>query len=434
MELFEHASQTSNLASAPLAHRLRPDSLNDFIGQGQVLGEDSPLKKMILKGIVPNLILWGPPGVGKTTFAEILSKYIKADFLSLNAVATGAKDIREIGEKAQQKRAVYQTQTLVFIDEVHRLNRAQQDVLLPYIEKGAFTFIGATTENPSFQLTSALLSRSRLVVFERHNGTALAKILDRAFQVLEKEKSQVLTPEAQDYLLQIADGDARSLINSIEYIDSYISADNSVLLPFDPVRLKDFLSKNSFIYDRNDTHYDTISAFIKAIRGSDADAAIYYLARMIKGGEDPLFIARRLVISASEDIGNADPRALSLAIAGMQAVDLVGLPEAGINLAQVTTYLATAPKSNRSYMALNKALAEIEVSGNLKIPQSVRNAPTQMMKNLGYGKDYLYAHDHPKGYAPQQFLPDELKDKKFYEPVERGYEKHITDFMKWLKS
>ncbi|MCB0349103.1 MAG: replication-associated recombination protein A [Bdellovibrionales bacterium] len=434
MELFTHASQNHKSDNAPLAHRLRPSSLEDFIGQGQVLGENSPLKKMILKGIVPNLILWGPPGVGKTTFAELLSKYIKADFLSLNAVATGAKEIREIGERAKEKRAMYQTQTLVFIDEVHRLNRAQQDVLLPYIEKGVFTFLGATTENPSFQLTSALLSRSRLVVFERHNTESLRKILDRAFLIMQKNKADILTQDAEDYLLQIADGDARTLINSIEYIENYLRADENILLPFDHIKLKDFLSKDSFVYDRNDSHYDTISAFIKSIRGSDADAAIYYLARMLKGGEDPLFIARRLVILASEDVGNADPKALGIATAGMQAVEFVGLPECAINLAQVVTYLATAPKSNRSYLSLKKAQAEVEASGNLKIPTGIRNAPTQLMKNLGYGKDYLYSHDHPKGYAKQQFLPTEIKDLVFYEPVDRGYEKHINEFIKWLKS
>lgn len=441
MDLFEHSAHhsRSSLIATPLAELLRPKSLDDMVGQSHVLGKDKALYKILKNGNLPSMIIWGPPGCGKTSFAELLAKMFEGEFISLNAISTGAKAIREEGQKAHERRIHYNKKSIVFIDEIHRLNKSQQDVLLPFVEKGDIVLIGATTENPSFEVNSALLSRSRLVVFKDLNETDIDTLIKKAFQAKKIVSTEILSPKAQNVLVKLANGDGRRAINLSEQIIFFYEAciagaQSDVDWPLSDENLEEALPGMSLYYNKDDEHYDTISAFIKSIRGSDPDAGLYYLARMIKGGEDPKFIARRLVVLASEDVGNADPRALSIAVAGLQAVEFVGLPEAAINLGQVVCYLASAPKSNRSYLGIKKALAEVERSGNLEIPKAVRNAPTKIMKNLGYGEGYQYAHDGKKGWKQEQFLPDEIKGTVYYEPVERGFEKNIIEYRKWLKS
>ena len=434
MDLFDQNLHSDT--DRPLAERLRPKALEQVVGQEEVLKKDSWLRKSLESDQFPSLILWGPPGTGKTTFAKIIATHTKKQFIALNAIATGAKEIREICESAKTQKKMYQRGTVLFVDEIHRLNRAQQDVFLPYVESGDIVLIGATTENPSFEVNSALLSRSRVIVFKRHSDESLLHILESAFKEYELSISDIFKDDSLDYILQLADGDARRLLNRAEEIILYYenSSDKSQF-PVDVTRLKDLLGSKTLYHDKSgESHYDTISAFIKSIRGSDIDAALYYLARLIEGGEDPKFIARRLVILASEDVGNADPRALSVATAGFQAVEMIGYPECGINLAQVVVYLASAPKSNSSYMGLKRAQAEVQKSGQLPIPLSVRNAPTKLMKEQGYGKDYNYAHEGEKGWQNQQFLPDDLQGKKFYESKGLGFEKKMNEYLDWLKS
>ncbi|MGE0631322.1 MAG: replication-associated recombination protein A [Pseudobdellovibrionaceae bacterium] len=438
MDLFNHANTQNPDAQTPLAEKLRPRTLEQMLGQPKIVGTHSPWRKLLTSGKIPSLILWGPPGCGKTTFALLLGQYLKAQVDLENAIDLGAKALRELGEAARNRRLGYSQATLLFIDEIHRLNKSQQDVLLPYVERGDLTLVGATTENPSYELNAALLSRCRVLVSERLSESDLLSLVDRAMQMSSAKKREVLTPESEKSLLTLADGDARRLLNLLEVIIDFYKIETSgiseISWPLNPETLSEILDRPSLRYDKSaDEHYDCISAFIKSIRGSDPDAALYYLARMIKGGEDPVFIARRLVVLASEDIGNADPRALSLAVAGLQAVELVGWPEGRINLAQVVTYLASAPKSNRSYMALNKAQEIVEQTGTLPVPLALRSAKTKTMKELGYGKGYLYSHEGERGYLPQQFLPDQIKDIKLYEPTDHGFEKNITQYLAWLR-
>lgn len=414
-----------------------------MLGQPKILGENTPWRKLISSGQIPSLILWGPPGSGKTTFALLVTKYLEAEVINQNAIEMGAKALRELGEAARRRRIEYQRKTVLFIDEIHRLNKAQQDVLLPFVERGDLLLIGATTENPSYELNSALLSRCRILVFERLTHHDLSALFGRACAQKKIEPEKVLTADALVALSEMADGDGRRLITMADVIINYqltIASETEseeVTANCRPLTVEDLpkiLDVPHLRYDKTaDEHYDTVSAFIKSVRGSNPDAAIYYLARMIKGGEDPVFIARRLVILASEDIGNADPRALTLAISGLQAVELVGWPEARICLAQVTTYLASAPKSNRSYMAIGDALEYVEKTGSLPIPLSLRSAKTSAMKNLGYGKDYKYSHNGEKGYVEQEFLPEDARDQKFYEPTDHGFEKNIRQYLEWLK-
>lgn len=424
------------LYDQPLAERLRPQTLADFVGQRHLLEDGSPLlKNLRASDYLPSLILWGPPGTGKTTFARLLSYESKAHFISCNAIETGAKNLREIGLQAHNRRIQFREKTILFIDEIHRLNKSQQDVLLPFTESGDFSLIGATTENPSYELNSALLSRAQVILFKKLSNVDLEVLLQRAAQLLQIELSEVFTFEARKAFLSGVGGDARQLLNFFESV-AHIFKNKSqpTLFPIQLVDLEKLNFSPQIRYDKSgDEHHDTISAFIKSIRGSDPDAAIYYLARMLTGGEDPVFIARRLVVLASEDIGNADPKALSLAVAGLQAVELVGMPEARINLAQVTVYLASAPKSNRSYVAINEALRYVEQTGALPIPLSLRSAQTQLVKKFGFGEDYKYSHDSARGYIRQQFLPDEVKDQKFYEPSNHGFEKNIQQYLAWLK-
>jgi putative ATPase len=441
MDLFS-SLPAENLPGTPLAEKLRPKSRSQLLGQPKVLQQ---INRYVQSGFLPSLILWGPPGTGKTTLAQALAADFKAEFVSINAVESGAKALKEIGEAARMRRLQYQMQTILFVDEIHRFNKAQQDVLLPFVEKGDVILIGATTENPSYELNRALLSRCRLVVFQRHDEKSLQEILANAWnsELKDLPLEQGMTAPAQALLLQKADGDARRLLIAIEEIVATIRSQSGAAsessttvppLPLNEDDIQKILGQTPIGYDRqSDQHYDVISAFIKSVRGSDVDAALYYLARMLKGGEDPVFISRRLVILASEDIGNGDPRALQVAIAGAQAVELVGLPEGAISLAQVVTYLASAPKSNRSYMALKAAQDYVERTGTPPIPLHLRSSKTTPMKELGYGKGYQYPHDFPKHWTQQEYWPDDVKRETFYEPDEIGFEKQIIEYRKWLK-
>lgn len=438
MDLFSHANQGVPTEGQPLAEKLRPRSIDEMLGQPKILGKNSPWRKLIDKGELPSLLLWGPPGTGKTTFALLLAQKVDAEFVMVNAVETGAKALRELGEEGRRRRLEHRRRTLVFVDEIHRLNKSQQDVLLPSVEKGDIVLVGATTENPSYEINSALISRTRILVFERLGRDELLLLLDRAAATENLKATDLLDPVALEQLLEFADGDGRRTLNFVETILSVHRAQagsEGLTWPLNSEGLLSILEAPGVRYDKTaDEHYDIISAFIKSIRGSDPTAAIYYLARMVKGGEDPVFIARRLVVLASEDVGNADPRALQVAISGLQAVELIGWPEARISLAQVTTYLASAPKSNRSYTALNEAMALVEKTGTVPIPLALRSAKTAPMKNLGYGKGYKYSHEGEKGYLPQRFLPEELGDIQLYEPSDRGFEKTIRQYLEWMKS
>ncbi len=439
MDLFS-SIPVESLPGTPLAEKMRPKQLEDFVGQAKVCQQ---LSGYLKSGYLPNLIFWGPPGTGKTSAAESLGRTIGAQLVSVNATNSGTKDLRQIGEEAKQRRLENHTRTVLFVDEVHRFNKGQQDVLLPYIEKGDLTLIGATTENPSYELNKAILSRCRLVIFERlsiEDGITLVfRTLEKIFcderKLSTSEIKNVFTEESLNWLVGWSDGDARKLLTAIEEISvslaEEIAAKRSLALP----DLQDILGRIVIGHDKSsDLHYDLASALIKSIRGSDADAALYYLARLLKGGEDVVFLARRLVILASEDVGNADPRALQVAVAGAQAVELIGLPEAAINLAQVVTYLASAPKSNRSYLALQKAKDLVESTGSLSVPLFLRSAKTKEMQNLGYGLGYKYPHDYPRHWTEQNYLPESIELKQpFYVPDEIGFEKQIKEFVSWLR-
>ena len=431
MDLFDHADQNQPQSLKPLAERLRPQNLSDLVGQKKLFGQHSVLKSLIVHGQLPNLVLWGPPGTGKTSFALALSKELEAEFIAINAIDSGVKDLRQIGEDGRQRRKLYQRKSVLFVDEIHRFNKGQQDVLLPFIEQGDVILIGATTENPSYELNKALLSRCRVLVFNRLAVEDLESLLERAAQAMGVKVDQVLNSEFKNFLLENSDGDARRLINTFEVLANYYK---NIGRPLAEDEFQQALSL-SLPYDKNsELHYDLISAFIKSVRGSDANAAVYYMARMLECGEDPVFIARRLIILASEDIGNADPRALTMAVSGLQAVEAIGLPEAAITLAQVTTYLASSPKSNRAYTALNKAKEEIEKSRSLPVPLHLRSSKTKLSKDLGYGKDYSYPHDFPKAWVAQSYLPSEIEGAVFYDPSQRGFEKNISEYLDWLKA
>jgi putative ATPase len=425
MDLFDQNSIERR--DAPLAERLRPTTLAEVVGQRHLLDEGKPLRRLIETDQLASLIFWGPPGTGKTTLAQIIAHSTKSNFVFFSAVLQGVKEVREIVKQAQEERRYHSRRTLLFVDEIHRFNKAQQDAFLPWVERGDVILIGATTENPSFEINSALLSRSRVFVLYPLDPADIRILLERALtdpRGLAERHLQV-TEEAMEFLADQAHGDARVALNTLEVAAAMAGAEE-----IDLETVQGALQKRALLYDKGaEEHYNIISAFIKSLRGSDPDGALYWLARMLEAGEDPLFIARRMVIFASEDVGNADPRALQMALAVQQAVHFVGLPEARINLAQGVTYLATAPKSNASYVGINEAQAEVRKSGALPVPLHIRNAPTQLMKELGYHQGYRYAHDYAGGIAAQEHLPEALAGCRFYRPTERGYEKLISERM-----
>ncbi|MTI32128.1 replication-associated recombination protein A [Xanthovirga aplysinae] len=402
----------------PFAERSRPHSLDDLIGQEHLVGKEGILRKTITQGIIPSMILWGPPGTGKTTLANIIANQVKLPFHTLSAVSAGVKEVREVINKAKGY-----GRTILFIDEIHRFNKSQQDALLAAVEKGVITLIGATTENPSFEVNRALLSRCQVYTLKDLSANELLGLLNKAIQKDEKYKTQKIELKETKALLSISGGDARKLLNLFELV-----ADASIgkTIVITDQKVTAIAQQRVAAYDKTgEQHYDIISAFIKSIRGSDPNGAVYWLARMIEGGEDVKFIARRLLILASEDIGNANPTAMVIATNCFNAVTFIGYPEAEITLSQCVTYLASSPKSNASYMAIKKARQVVKQTGDLPVPLHLRNAPTKLMKDLGYGKGYKYAHDYPNNFVEEEFLPEVLKENKFYDPGNNPRENEI---------
>ena len=413
--------------AAPLAERLRPQTLDDYIGQKHLVGPDAVFRKRIDTGRISSFILWGPPGVGKTTLAQIIAHRLETPFYTLSAVTSGVKDVREVIEKARNNRFFTQASPILFIDEIHRFSKSQQDSLLGAVEQGTVTLIGATTENPSFEVIRPLLSRCQLYVLKSLTKDDLLELLHKAVERDIILKTKHIEFRETDAMLRYSGGDARKLLNILELV---VEADGTDQVVITDAVVAERLQQNPLAYDKGgELHYDIISAFIKSIRGSDPDAALYWLARMIEGGEDPSFIARRLVISASEDIGLANPNALLLANAAFEAVMKIGWPEGRIPLAEATVYLATSPKSNSAYKGINDALQLVRQTGNLPVPLHLRNAPTQLMEELGYGKDYKYAHDYQGHFVEQQFLPDDIRNKRIWHAQENAAEAKLQERM-----
>ncbi|MDY8134437.1 replication-associated recombination protein A [Aquimarina sp. 2201CG5-10] len=413
----------------PLAERIRPKSLEEYLSQEHLIGDDGSLTQQIKKGIIPSLILWGPPGVGKTTLANIIANESDRPFYILSAINSGVKEVRDVIDKAKQSGGLFTTKNpILFIDEIHRFSKSQQDSLLGAVEKGWVTLIGATTENPSFEVIPALLSRCQVYVLNAFGKDELEALLERAMREDDFLKSKDIQLKETEALLRLSGGDARKLLNIFELI---ISSQDTKTINITNDLVSKLVQQNTVRYDKTgEQHYDIISAFIKSVRGSDPNAAVYWLARMIEGGEDLKFIARRMIILASEDIGNANPTALIMANNTFQAVTTIGYPESRIILSQCAVYLATSPKSNASYMAINKAQQLVKQTGDLSVPLHIRNAPTKLMKELGYGENYKYTHNHKDGFVEQEFLPDEIRDTKLYEPGSNQRENALRTFLK----
>ncbi len=415
----------------PLAERLRPKTFDEYAGQQHLAGKDAPLRKIIESGNIPSMILWGPPGVGKTTLVNVISGITNRSFHTLSAVNSGVKDVRDVIEKAKKNNLFSKSNPILFIDEIHRFSKSQQDSLLGAVEDGTITLIGATTENPSFEVISPLLSRCQVYILKHLGEKDLDTLIDRAITEDEELKKLKIEIKERDALYRFSGGDARKLYNLLELICN-TAANGKITITNKSVVEK--LQENLAIYDKTgEQHYDIISAFIKSVRGSDADAAIYWLARMLEGGEDIKFIARRMIILASEDVGLANPNALLIANACFDAVSKIGMPEARIILSETVIYLATSPKSNSAYMAIDNALALVRETGDLPVPLHLRNAPTKLMKNLDYGKNYKYAHSFENNYVEQQYLPDKIDKKTFYEPGRNQKEESIKKFMESIR-
>lgn len=413
------------LATKPLAERIRPQELDDLIGQEHLVGKNGVLRRAIQSGSVPSMILWGPPGVGKTTMANIIAHAVHAPFYTLSAISAGVKEVREIIQKAR-----FESNTILFIDEIHRFSKSQQDALLGAVEKGQITLIGATTENPSFEVNSALLSRCQVYTLKALSEENLMKLVKLALEKDEVLKNKKIHLKETQALFSISGGDARKLLNLLDLV---VENPGGEVVTLTNDRVIEMAQQRVAIYDKSgEQHYDIISAFIKSIRGSDPNAAVYYLARMIEGGEDIKFIARRLVILAAEDIGNANPTALVIATNAFQAVSMIGYPEGRIVLAQAVTYLASSPKSNAAYQAINEAQSLVRKTGDLPVPLHLRNAPTQLMKEEGYGKGYQYAHDFPGNFVNQEFLPEEIKGRKLYDPGKNPREEEMRKRLRTL--
>ena len=411
--------------SIPLSERLRPSSLEDYIGQQHLIGNDGIIRKSIQSGVLPSIILWGPPGVGKTTLANIISKLLNRPFYALSAINSGVKEVREVIEKAKEEDLFTKGKPIVFIDEIHRFSKSQQDSLLGAVEKGTITLIGATTENPSFEVIPALLSRCQVYVLNELSKIELEDVLQKAILKDEFLKFKKIVFKETDSLLRISGGDARKLLNALELV---VSSVNEIEIIITNELVNSIIQKNLAAYDKSgEQHYNIISAFIKSVRGSDPNAAVYWLARMLEGGEDLLFIARRLIILASEDIGNANPTALIMANNCFQAVNIIGYPESRIILSQCTVYLASSPKSNASYLAIDDAIEKVKTTGNLPVPLHLRNAPTKLMKELNYGKEYQYSHQYDNNFINQEFLPEEISGTVFYLPGNNARENELRN-------
>jgi len=437
LDLFGKGSTGDIRDSAPLAERMRPQKISDFIGQRHLLGDDCLLKCAIEEDKLFSVIFWGPPGSGKTTLARILARETKSNFVSFSAVLSGVKEIRAVIDEAKDMLERKNKKTILFVDEIHRFNKAQQDAFLPHVESGLITLIGATTENPSFEIIAPLLSRTRILILKPFSEEDLLTIIDNALKDKQKGFGTIhlqIYPEALLYIVRLADGDARSALNNLEAIVAMVQnlPENKRIISLKFA--EEALQKKALLYDKDgEEHYNLISALHKSLRGSDPDAALYWLGRMLAAGEDPLYIARRMVRFASEDVGNADPQALVVAMAAQQAFHFIGLPEGELALAQAAVYLATAPKSNSLYVGYGKVKETIKTTGYLSVPLHIRNAPTKLMKELDYGKDYKYAHDYPNAYVEQEYLPDEIKGQTFYHPKETGFEKIIKERLNYWR-
>lgn len=437
MDLFDYMREQNMEKEAPLASRLRPTTLDEVVGQQHIIGKDKLLYRAIKADKLSSIIFYGPPGTGKTTLAKVIAHTTSADFMQINATSAGKKDMEDVIEKAKNNQGMYGKKTILFIDEIHRFNKGQQDYLLPFVEDGTIILIGATTENPYFEVNGALLSRSVIFELKSLDKEDIRILLRRA--VTDEERGMgayhaVLEPDAEDFLADISNGDARAALTAIELgvLTTERSEDGKIHITLDVAQ--ECIQKRAVRYDKmGDQHYDTISAFIKSIRGSDPDAAVYYLARMLYAGEDIRFIARRMMISASEDVGNADPNALNVAVSAALAVERIGMPEARIILAQAATYLASAPKSNASYLAVDRATECMKQTMTAPVPVHLQDAHYKGSEKLGHGLGYLYAHNYPNHYVEQQYLPDALKDEVFYEPTEIGYEKQIKEHLQFLR-
>jgi putative ATPase len=441
MDIFDYHAQKASEASRPLAERMRPRNINEFVGQKTVVNAGSIIRHAIDEDKIFSMIFWGPPGCGKTTLARIIAGETLSYFVHFSAVLSGIKEIRAVIDEARDQQKLYRKRTILFVDEIHRFNKVQQDAFLHHVESGLITLIGATTENPSFEVIAPLLSRCRVITLDRLTEEDISAILDLALNDEQRGLGTLnfeLAVEARDYIIRIADGDARVALNSLEVVGSLVISrqTSDKLTPALKISLKDLeaaLQEKALLYDKaGEEHYNLISALHKSLRGSDPDAALYWLARMLASGEDPFYIARRMVRFASEDIGNADPNALSLAMSAMEAFKFLGHPEGELALAQAAVYLATAPKSNSIYSGFGKANAAIKKTGALPVPFHIRNAPTKLMKDLGYAKNYKYAHNYEDAIVPQDYLPDKIGGRRFYMPTTRGFEKTIKERLdKW---